>query len=235
MNTTTTLIAALTALAFVTVSCGEKKAPVPHDHDGDGKPDHAEGDHPKPVPHDHDGDGVPDHGPGAHGEAVPHDHDGDGKPDHGPDAHKAHDQSLKEALDAAHGHEHPEKMAGPNGGRVITVIEPHAEFFVTAEQKVQITFLGEDNKPVAPESQSVKISCGDRNNPTLLNPTKSADGMSLISTNKLPDGNNFPTIVAFKTTADAKPVRAKFTLNLSDCPSCDYKEYACTCDHAHSH
>ncbi len=41
------------------------------------------------VPHDHDGDGVPDHGPGAHGkkEHVPHDHDGDGIPDHGPGEH----------------------------------------------------------------------------------------------------------------------------------------------------
>ena len=40
-----------------------------------------------PVPHDHDGDGKPDHGPEAHGTPVPHDHDGDGKPDHGPEAH----------------------------------------------------------------------------------------------------------------------------------------------------
>jgi len=45
------------------------------------------------VPHDHDGDGVPDHGPGEHGKkagtntGVPHDHDGDGVPDHGPGAH----------------------------------------------------------------------------------------------------------------------------------------------------
>lgn len=31
-----------------------------HDHDGDGKPDHAPEEH---VDHDHDGDGIPDHGP----------------------------------------------------------------------------------------------------------------------------------------------------------------------------
>lgn len=38
----------------------------------------------KKVPHDHDGDGFPDHGDDHHhhDEAVPHDHDGDGVPDH---------------------------------------------------------------------------------------------------------------------------------------------------------
>ena len=58
MNTTTTLAAALTALAFITVSCGEKKT-VPHDHDGDGKPDDCD---PCPLdkPDDSDGDDVCD-------------------------------------------------------------------------------------------------------------------------------------------------------------------------------
>ena len=32
---------------------------------------------------------------------------------------------------------------------------------------------------------------------------------------------------------DAAPVREKFNLNLADCPTCDFKEYACVCEHAH--
>ena len=210
MNSTPTLIAALSALTFVTVSCSEKKT-VPHDHDGDGKPDHAAGAHPTPVPHDHDGDG---------------------KPDHGPEAHNSQNGNAHEIADHSD-HAHAQKIAGPNGGKVITDIEPHAEFFVTTDRKVRITFLSEDNKPVAAGTQSVNIVCGDRSTPTVLTPVKQIDGMSFLSANKLPEGNNFPTIVTFKASADAPPVRAKFTLNMSDCPGCDYLEYACTCDHGH--
>ena len=45
------------------------------------------------------------------------------------------------------------------------------------------------------------------------------------------EGNNLPVIVQIKSKPDAKTVIEKFTLNLSDCPGCDYLEYACTCDH----
>ena len=238
MKLTKTLTAAFTALTFVIVGCEDKKAPVPHDHDGDGIPDHGPGAHgqaPKPVPHDHDGDGKPDHGPGAHGETpkpVPHDHDGDGKPDHGDGAHDAHSGHDTDGADHA-GHDHAKKVAGPNGGKVITSIEPHAEFFVTADNKIRITFLGDDNKAIAVAGQSVDVVCGSRTNPTMLAFTKEADGKSLISTGTLPAGNNFPTIVTLKTTPDAASTRAKFILNLSDCPTCKYKEYACACVHGH--
>jgi len=221
MNTATTLAAALTALAFVTVSCGEKKTTETASTDKAS----AEQDHSNC---DHDDDKKEDpHAGHDHDKAVAHDHDGDGKPDHGPEAHKGHDQGAEDHS----GHDHAKKIAGPNGGRVVTAVEPHAEFLVTADRKVRITFLGENNKPAAAGTQSINIICGDRSNPTMLNPVKEADGMSFLSANKLPEGNNFPTIVTFKASADAAPVRAKFTLNMSDCPNCDYLEYACTCAH----
>ena len=46
---------------------------------------------------------------------------------------------------AADDHKHEKKEAGPNGGKILTAMEPHAEFFVTSDRKVQITFLGQDN------------------------------------------------------------------------------------------
>ena len=193
-----------TALTFAFVACNEKNH----------------------VAHDHDGDGIADHGPGEHGKAVAHDHDGDGKPDHGPGEHEAHE--------ADHGHAHAEKIAGPNGGKIITSVEPHAEFFVTADNQVLITFLDESNQAITITSQKVTAVCGDRSNPTLLSFAKHAYGMSLLSNETLPAGNKYPIIITFNMTADADPVRAKFTVNLSDCPDCDYKEYACTCDHAHN-
>ncbi len=137
------------------------------------------------------------------------------------------------------GHEHGEgcshakKIAGPNGGRVITSVEPHAEFFVTPDNKVRITFLNEQNQPIPVAEQTVGIVCGDRSNPTTLTFTKAADNNFLLSNETLPAGNNHPTIVSFKTTPAAPTVRAKFILNLTDCPTCDHKEYACTCSHSH--
>ena len=33
-------------------------------------------------------------------------------------------------------HDHEKKIAGPNGGRIITSVEPHVEFLVTKDSKV---------------------------------------------------------------------------------------------------
>ncbi len=219
MKLKTILATTFTALAFVIVGCEDKKA-VPHDHDGDGKPDHGPGAHRAPVPHDHDGDGVPDHGPGEHDKHVAHDHDGDGKPDHGPDEDCTHKR--------------PKKVAGPNGGKIMTAPDFKNELFITKDRMVRITFLDDDNKPVAIGTQEVNMVGGDRSNPTMLTFSKADDGMSLISSGKLPEGIHIPIIITVKTKADANPARASLSLNLADCSTCDYQEYACTCDHHHS-
>jgi len=39
--------------------------------------------------------------------------------------------------------------------------------------------------------------------------------------------------VQIKLTPEAKTVVEKFNLNLSECPGCKLKEYACTCEHSH--
>jgi hypothetical protein len=57
------------------------------------------------------------------------------------------------------------------------------------------------------------------------------DGNSLVSDKAFPAGNDFPVVVSIKASPEGKKVRSKFNLNLADCPSCDYLEYACTCDH----
>lgn len=126
-------------------------------------------------------------------------------------------------------HESGQKEAGPNGGRLLTVLTPHAEFFVTPERKVQVTFLNDADQPVAPATQVVTVTAGDRAAPTTLKFVR--QGNALISDGVLPAGNNFPTVVQIKVTPDAKPVIAKFNLNLSLCPDCKLSEYACTCAH----
>lgn len=124
---------------------------------------------------------------------------------------------------------HEKVAAGPNKGRLLTIVEPHAEFFVTAERKVQITFVGEDGKPVAPADQIVVVTAGERSAPTKLTFTKT--GNVLLSDAVLPAGNDFPTVVQIKITPDAKPVYARFNLNMTTCGECNNAEYACVCGH----
>lgn len=127
-----------------------------------------------------------------------------------------------------HDHEHAAK-AGPTGGKLITEVEPHVEFFVTKDKKIEIRFVDDDNKVVAPGEQTVSVIMGDRSAPTKLAFTK--DGNKLVSDKAIPEGNDLPTVVQIKAKPDAKSVTEKFNLNLNDCPTCKNKEYACTCEH----
>lgn len=122
-----------------------------------------------------------------------------------------------------------DKIAGPNGGRLPTIIGPHAEFFVTSDRKVQITFVDDQLAPTPPAQQTVTVTAGNRPKPTTLNFTRHGD--VLLSDGQLPAGNKFPTVVQIKVTPDAKTTVARFNLNTIVCSECNYSEYACICDH----
>jgi hypothetical protein len=124
----------------------------------------------------------------------------------------------------------PKKDAGPNGGRVITAVEPHLEFLVTKDRKVEITALTGDLKPGKLGGQVISVTAGERSKPTKLEFKE--EGGRLVSSNTLPEGNDFPVSVSIKTDAGAKAVYEKFNLNLEKCPSCKFQEYACICAHA---
>lgn len=128
---------------------------------------------------------------------------------------------------SAHGDD-AEKTAGPNGGRVLTGTDPRAEFFVTGERKVQITFLDDHGQAVAPAGQKVLVIAGQRSAPVQL--TFAPEGDVLLSNVALPAGNRVPTIVQI-TPADGKTATERFNVNLATCPECHYAEYACICDH----
>jgi len=123
---------------------------------------------------------------------------------------------------------HDHGKSGPTGGRLITAVEPHAEFLVTKENKVEIRFFDEENKAVAPGDQSVSVIMGDRSAPTKIAFAKEGD--KLVSDKAIPSGDDLPTVVQIKG-ADGKTVTEKFNLNLKDCPDCKHKEYACSCEH----
>ena len=129
-----------------------------------------------------------------------------------------------------HDHEH-EIKAGPTGGRLITKVEPHAEFFVNKDNRIEIRFLDDYNKVLAPGEQVVEVIMGDRSAPTKL--AFSKEGDKLVSDKTIPAGNRLPTVVQIKATAKAKTVTERFNLDLTQCPTCENKEYACACEHAH--
>jgi len=167
--------------------------------------------------HEHD-----EHGHDEHG------HDEHGHDEHGHDEHAEHGHDEDDGHDDHDGHDH-KNIVGPNGGRVLTEFEPHAEFFVTEDRKVKITFVDEELKPVAAKDQVITVFAGDRSDPTELSFTVTEN--VLVSDKELPSGDDFPVVVMIKSTADSDEVGAKFQCNLHDCPTCDYKEYACICDH----
>ena len=139
--------------------------------------------------------------------------------------------ALLAQAEKPHDHKHEKKEDGPNGGRLITSLDPHFEFFVTPEHKVKITFVGEDKKAIAPGEQIITAVGGDRANPTKLAFTKEGD--SFISDKALPDAKEQPIVLQVKTSKDAKTVTEKFNVNLAECPECKHKEYACVCEHEH--
>ncbi len=153
----------------------------------------------------------------ANAQSKDHDHSGHDHNDHAGHDHGDHNE-----------HEHGEIKA-PNGGRIIDSVEPHLEFHVADEGSVTITFLDDEGHVVAPAGQNISVIGGDRSNPTRL--SFAAKGNVLVSDKPLPSGSNLPIVLNIKATPSSKTVRERFNLNLNKCPTCEYKEYACVCEH----
>jgi hypothetical protein len=135
---------------------------------------------------------------------------------------------------AGAGHDHAQapsaRITGPNKGRILTALDPHAELFVTAERKLRLTFIDAEGRTVAPPAgTTATVITGDRAAPTTL--SFAVDGATLLSTAALPEGENLPAIVRVKPGAEAKLVTIRLQLNLAACGECDRPEYACICAH----
>ncbi|MDQ8184167.1 hypothetical protein [Pelagicoccus sp. SDUM812002] len=140
---------------------------------------------------------------------------------------------------SAQDHEHD--FEAPNGGRLVTNVEPHAEIYVADDGEVKVTFLSDHGEVIPPAKQLITLVGGDRMDPIRTNFEKI--GESFVSEEKLPMGKAIPLVVQFQEEPGGKTYRERFQLNMSSCPTCKYKEYACTCheeetsagDHGHDH
>lgn len=100
---------------------------------------------------------------------------------------------------------------------------------MSKDKKVEIRFVNDNKKIVAPATQVISVTLGERAKPTKLTFTK--DGDRLVSDKAVPAGNDYPTVVEIKTDAKAKAVNEKIDLNMDKCPTCSNLEHACTCGH----
>jgi hypothetical protein len=158
-----------------------------------------------------------------------------GEPEHSHEEGHSHSHS-----DSGHSHDHdhdhgdgdhqPTGTPGPDGGRLIELNGRKAEFLFLEDRRIRITFLDESLNPVAgPEEASISIVGGDRLAPFELE--FSAEGNAFVSTTAVPEGRNHPVVIQFGGDGLNESVIRKFNLNLSQCPDCDYLEYACICGH----
>lgn len=132
----------------------------------------------------------------------------------------------------AHAHgsaPHEKKVAGPNGGRVITKVTPNVEFLVQPDRRVKLTFLDAEGKPVAAGQATAALTGGDRMNPAKLAFMK--DGDALVSDKALPAGEIVPVVLQLRMTPEGEAVMQKFNVNFAICPECQHAEYACICGH----
>ncbi|MFH1497652.1 MAG: hypothetical protein ABII82_07475 [Verrucomicrobiota bacterium] len=124
---------------------------------------------------------------------------------------------------------HAEKIvAGPKGGRLLETEPLKAEFFVTAERKVEVTFYDAALKPIDPGAQTVTVTAEPASGKTKLELEKTATGF--VSKTALPAGEPYRVVVQARASADAKPKNFRVDLNLATCGECQKAEYACVCD-----
>lgn len=118
-------------------------------------------------------------------------------------------------------------VAGPRGGRLLDSAPHKAEFFVTPERKVEVTFYDAALKPVAPGARVVTLVAETPGGRVPVVLTRNTNHFA--SAAALPAGDPYRVVLQVRASADAKPQNFRVDLNLAQCAECNHKEYACTC------
>ena len=121
-----------------------------------------------------------------------------------------------------------ETAAGPKGGRMLITDAFRAEFFVTAERRVEISFQDAAGQSVPPGAAVVTVTAETAGGRVTL-PLVPKDA-ALLSSDPLPSGEPYRVVVQIRTTSGARPTNFRIELNLDECGECKHAEYACTCE-----
>ncbi len=120
-------------------------------------------------------------------------------------------------------------IGGPKGGRLFDADGQKAEFFVTKDRKIEITFYDAALKPVALGEKVVALTVEPKSGRTKMDLEKTATGY--VSTAPVPAGTPYRVVVQLRAKPDAKPLNFRVDLDLAKCGECSRAEYACTCIH----
>lgn len=119
-------------------------------------------------------------------------------------------------------------LAGPKGGRFLERTAPKAEFFLEKDRHATIYFYDASLKPVPVTTQSVTVVAETPGGKQTIPFERKTD--TLVSTQPLPDGEDYTVVVQFRSTAESKSQNHRFKLQTHTCGGCHRAEYACTCD-----
>ncbi len=121
-------------------------------------------------------------------------------------------------------------VAGPRGGRLLDTAPLKAEFLVTKDRRVEVTFYDGALKPVTPGTQVVAITAEPKSGRLPVEVTKTTHGFA--SKVALPAATEpYRVVVQIREKPDARPQNFRIDLNLEICGECKHAEYACTCAH----
>jgi hypothetical protein len=119
-------------------------------------------------------------------------------------------------------------VAGPKGGRLLDTAPNKAEFFVTKDRRVEVTFYDTALKAVAPGARIVSVTAEPKSGRTALELDRTATGF--VSKTALPGGDEvYRVVVQVREAAGSPPKNFRIDLNLAHCAECKHAEYACTC------
>ncbi len=119
-------------------------------------------------------------------------------------------------------------VAGPKGGRMLIADPVRAEFFVTAERRVEISFYDAAGKAVPPGVTAVTVTA-ETSGGRVAVPLAPKE-ITLVSAEPLPPGDPYRVVVQVRPSPGVRPSNFRIELNLHECGECQRAEYACTCD-----
>lgn len=108
---------------------------------------------------------------------------------------------------------HSHAIPGPNGGKLITTVDPHLEFWIQPDDgHARITFVNDDIEPIEAPSIPLSLAMGDRDNPTMI--VFEQKGSVLVSKEPLSLEGNPPIILELCSTDGEKAQYERFHLNM---------------------
>lgn len=117
---------------------------------------------------------------------------------------------------------------GPNGGLILKS-DSRAEFFVTEDRKVMITFLDAELKPLDPEERQVRVTALAPSGRKSIALERRED--VFVSTDALPEGDGFTVVAQIFQDPKGRPQNFRIVYEEHICGECDLREYACICGH----